>query len=122
MASDRGPLHGLRVLELGSFIAGPFAGQLLGDYGGFPGNCLAGGFCGLVAPLWAVNDSVAKEIAIEFYRKALKADSGVSVAEIIRDIRSNYNRKNPISSYLAYVYYGNPSLRLNRAPRATSAA
>ncbi len=28
-----GPLSGLRVLELGSFIAGPFAGQLLGDYG-----------------------------------------------------------------------------------------
>lgn len=28
-----GPLDGVRVLELGSFIAGPFAGQLLGDYG-----------------------------------------------------------------------------------------
>ena len=28
-----GPLHGVTVLELGSFIAGPFAGQLLGDYG-----------------------------------------------------------------------------------------
>ncbi|GHF41533.1 formyl-CoA transferase/succinyl-CoA--D-citramalate CoA-transferase [Amycolatopsis bartoniae] len=28
-----GPLHGTRVLELGSFIAGPFAGQLLADYG-----------------------------------------------------------------------------------------
>ncbi|MGO9342213.1 MAG: CaiB/BaiF CoA transferase family protein [Acidimicrobiales bacterium] len=28
-----GPLVGLRVLELGSFIAGPYAGQLLGDYG-----------------------------------------------------------------------------------------
>jgi formyl-CoA transferase/succinyl-CoA--D-citramalate CoA-transferase len=28
-----GPLAGLRVLELGSFIAGPFAGQLLGDLG-----------------------------------------------------------------------------------------
>lgn len=27
------PLGGLRVLELGSFIAGPFAGQLLGDLG-----------------------------------------------------------------------------------------
>ena len=27
------PLSGLRVLELGSFIAGPFAGQLLGDLG-----------------------------------------------------------------------------------------
>jgi formyl-CoA transferase len=29
----RPPLAGLRVLELGSFIAGPFAGQLLGDLG-----------------------------------------------------------------------------------------
>lgn len=28
-----GPLDGVRVLELGSFIAGPFAGQLLADYG-----------------------------------------------------------------------------------------
>src|ERR1044072_4343994 len=27
------PLAGLRVLELGAFIAGPFAGQLLGDLG-----------------------------------------------------------------------------------------
>jgi len=32
-AESTGPLEGLRVLELGSFIAGPFAGQLLGDYG-----------------------------------------------------------------------------------------
>ncbi|HYA68736.1 MAG TPA: CoA transferase, partial [Acidimicrobiales bacterium] len=34
ITSERaGPLIGLRVLELGNFIAGPFAGQLLGDYG-----------------------------------------------------------------------------------------
>ena len=33
MQTSHGPLAGLRVLELGSFIAGPFAGQLLGDYG-----------------------------------------------------------------------------------------
>jgi formyl-CoA transferase/succinyl-CoA--D-citramalate CoA-transferase len=31
--ASSGPLDGVRVLELGSFIAGPFAGQLLGDYG-----------------------------------------------------------------------------------------
>lgn len=31
--SDGGPLTGTTVLELGSLIAGPFAGQLLGDYG-----------------------------------------------------------------------------------------
>lgn len=28
-----GPLHGLLVVELGGFVAGPFAGQLLGDHG-----------------------------------------------------------------------------------------
>ncbi|MEO6468181.1 MAG: CaiB/BaiF CoA-transferase family protein [Acidimicrobiia bacterium] len=33
MPDDSPPLAGLRVLELGSFIAGPFAGQLLGDLG-----------------------------------------------------------------------------------------
>ncbi|MFN3258502.1 MAG: CaiB/BaiF CoA transferase family protein [Ilumatobacter sp.] len=32
-ASRTGPLVGVKVLELGNFIAGPFAGQLLGDYG-----------------------------------------------------------------------------------------
>ena len=29
----RGPLRGLRVLELGSFIAGPHAGTTLGSFG-----------------------------------------------------------------------------------------
>lgn len=33
MANRAGPLEGIRVLELGNFIAGPFAGQLFGDYG-----------------------------------------------------------------------------------------
>jgi len=33
VAALSSPLAGLRVLELGAFIAGPFAGQLLGDLG-----------------------------------------------------------------------------------------
>lgn len=30
---SKGPLEGITVVEFGGFIAGPFAGQLLGDYG-----------------------------------------------------------------------------------------
>ena len=30
---SQGPLAGLRVIEMGSLIAGPFCGQVLGDFG-----------------------------------------------------------------------------------------
>ena len=32
-APNRGPLSDLVVIEMGSLIAGPFAGQILGDFG-----------------------------------------------------------------------------------------
>ncbi|MHB1224560.1 MAG: CHAT domain-containing protein, partial [Gemmatimonadaceae bacterium] len=91
------------------------AGEMLGDYGGFPGNCLAGGFSGLVAPLWAVNDTVARTFALSFYDEALAEGDSRSVAEVLRDLRANYRSEQPVSSYLAYVYYGNPFLTLSRA-------
>ena len=94
-------------------------GEFLGGAGGFPGLCLQGGFCGLIGPLWAVNDKIAKTVAIEFYRRAL-AEPDCSVAEILRDLRSNHKKSDPAASYLAYAYYGNPYLRLSRG--ATPAA
>jgi crotonobetainyl-CoA:carnitine CoA-transferase CaiB-like acyl-CoA transferase len=33
MNTDQGALHGIRVIELGQLIAGPFCGQLMGDMG-----------------------------------------------------------------------------------------
>src|SRR6185437_11777786 len=32
-ADTEGPLAGLRVIEMGTLIAGPFCGQILGDFG-----------------------------------------------------------------------------------------
>ena len=32
-AANEGPLKGLRVIEMGTLIAGPFCGQILGDFG-----------------------------------------------------------------------------------------
>lgn len=86
-------------------------GEMLGDYGGFPGNCLAGNFTGFIAPLWAVNDVIAKWVALEFYRQAMATPTR-PVAEIMRDVRQAYAQHPNASSYLAYVYYGNPFLTL----------
>lgn len=109
LGSDYSPFIFLNACMVGT------AGEMLGDYGGFPGNCLAGGFSGLVAPLWAVNDTVARTFALRFYDEALAADDNRSVAEVLRDLRANYHSEQPVSSYLAYVYYGNPFLTLSRA-------
>lgn len=84
-------------------------GEMLGDYGGFAGLCLAGNFSGFLAPIWAVNDVIAKWIALEFYRQAM-ASPPRPIAEILRDIRQQYADHPEASSYLAYVYYGNPYL------------
>lgn len=32
-SNERLPLEGIRVIELGTLIAGPFTGRLLGDFG-----------------------------------------------------------------------------------------
>lgn len=97
-------------------------GELLGQFGGFPGACLHGGFTGLIGPLWAVNDDVAKSFALAFYKQALTSGTGRPVAEVLRDLRANYTRSQPIPSYLAYVYYGNPFLTLTTAPRFSEAS
>jgi hypothetical protein len=90
-------------------------GQYLGDAGGFPGNSLAGGFAGLVAPLWAVNDTVAHSVAIDFYRQLFAAGNTSTVSQLMREVRAQYKSAAPVPSYLAYVFYGNPNLKLARA-------
>lgn len=109
LGRDHGPFIFLNACMVGT------GGEILGDYGGFPGNCLAGGFSGLLAPLWAVYDDAAKYFAVEFYKRALGESGGQSVAEIIRDLRANYGGEAPNSTYLAYAYYGSPTLKLTRS-------
>ena len=66
---------------------------------------------------------MARSLAIEFYREALSSDRiGGSVADILRQLRAKYDRQQPVPSYLAYVYYGNPYLRLGQAVPAADTA
>jgi CHAT domain-containing protein len=95
-------------------------GQLLGDMGGFPGNCLKGGFGGVLGALWEVDDTTAAEIAVDFWKRAMPSPgkTGEPIGAILRDLRARYvpgGATPPQSTYLAYVYYGHPNLTLQRS-------
>jgi hypothetical protein len=96
-------------------------GELLGDAGGFPGNCLRGGFGGMAGALWEVDDVQAREVALEFWRRALPDQhgscDGEPVAAIWRDLRTRFAPQGtmlPQATYLSYVFYGHPRLALQR--------
>jgi len=90
------------------------AGSVLSDYGGMAGAFVAEGCSGYVAPLWNVNDLVARHFAEEFYAAVLT--SGSSVAESLRQLRSRYATEwdQQTATPLAYVFYGHPELILER--------
>jgi CHAT domain-containing protein len=94
-------------------------GELLGDMGGFPGNCLKGGFGGMLGALWEVDDEVAADVALEFWHRALPPKGSAArpepVGAILRDLRAKYVAATPQTTYLAYVYYGHPRLTLGAA-------
>ncbi len=110
---ERQPLLFLNACMLG------IGGELLGDMAGFPGNSLRGGFGGVLGALWEVDDAVAHDIALEFWRRALPPPParGEPIGAILRDLRALYvpgATPAPVATYLAYVYYGHPRLTLQR--------
>ncbi|HKX68969.1 MAG TPA: TCAD7 domain-containing protein [Intrasporangium sp.] len=91
------------------------AGSVLSDYGGLAGAFVSEGCSGYVAPLWNVNDLVARQFAEEFYQAALT--NGTSVAESLRQLRSRYatDWDQQTATPLAYVFYGHPELTFERS-------
>lgn len=89
--------------------------ELLDDAGGLATAFLRTGASGFVAPLWNIDDQIAKDTALGFYRAAL--DDRVPVAEVLRRRRALFDpaAPTPQPTHLAYVYYGHPNLVLARA-------
>ena len=87
--------------------------QLLGDYSGMAEAFLYAGASGVIAPLWSIDDHLARQIAARFYERALKGDAA---ADILRSERAAFvDSPDTISStYVAYQYFGHPALRLER--------
>jgi hypothetical protein len=90
------------------------AKEVLGEYAGVGPAFLTAGAAAVVAPLWSVRDTVAREVALRFYAEAL---AGTPVAEILRRERARFlpSPDTLTSTYLAYQYFGHPLMRLHRA-------
>jgi hypothetical protein len=88
------------------------AASCLGQAAGFPGDLIRGGTLGFLAPLWDVDDEVARAFAERFYAATL--DEHQTVGEVLAAERANYAAEGSTTP-MAYIYYGHPNLRLTRA-------
>jgi CHAT domain-containing protein len=77
--------------------------------GGFAASFIGLGAGAVIAPLWSVKDSIACQIAVEFYKR-VKDEPETPFAEIFRKIReSAYDVANGEDTYAAYCFYGDPA-------------
>lgn len=93
------------------------ASDLLDSFSGFAGEAIKGGFRGFLAPLWSVEDQLARDIALGFYDQVFgdEARAPRPVAEVLREMRARFADTEPNSlTRLAYVFYGHPGLTLRR--------
>ena len=84
----------------------------LGVYGGMAAAFLSRGAVGVVAPLWSVKDTVAKEVALDFYAKVF---GGEAIGDVVRQKRASFGHEGVSPTVLAYQYFGHPALHLHRA-------
>jgi CHAT domain-containing protein len=85
--------------------------KILGDYAGMAAAFLNAGASGVVAPLWSVKDTIAREIAEAFYAPAA---GETTPAAALRAARKGFRDTTEAQSatYLAYQFFGHPALKL----------
>ena len=104
------PLHGRPFVFLNACQVAQ-GDQLLGDQAGLAAAFLSAGASAVIAPLWSIDDQLARQIAARFYERALRGDPP---AEIMRSERAAFldDPATVSSTYMAYQYFGHPGLRL----------
>jgi CHAT domain len=102
---DQHPFVFLNACQVG------MAGETLGQYGGIAQSFVEAGASAVIAPLWVVNDEVARDVSLRFYSSAF---SGTAPAEFLRAERA----RDGSGTHLAYVLYGHPRLQLTRSKEA----
>jgi hypothetical protein len=102
------PPSGIRLVFLNACQLGQ-AQSLLGEPNGMVTSFVDIGADAVIAPLWKVDDAVAREVAASLY-ETLR--SGGSPAEYFRRQRqeSHGREGQPFGTRLAYLYFGHPRL------------
>lgn len=98
--SSKQPFVFLNACEVGRQQAA------LSGAGGFPAVLIDLGARAVVAPAWSVKDTIAHEIAAEFY-KQVEEQPGKPFAAILQEIRKCAYQKGE-DTYAAYCFYGDP--------------
>jgi CHAT domain-containing protein len=92
------------------------AGTLeLGAYAGVAAAFVEAGASAVVAPLWSVDDGIAKKIALDFYEQAAK---GEALSEVLRDARGSFvdDFDTKSATYMAYQLFGHPAFAIRGLP------
>jgi hypothetical protein len=113
-ALARRPQGILHYAGHGSVLEAHSAGSFVD---GWAPALLEGGAPGYVGGLWALDDRAAADFASVFYETldaSLDRYGEASVAEVLRTTRQRYHR-NGEATFLAYVLYGHPELKVVRA-------
>jgi CHAT domain len=103
MFEQRHPLVFINACEIGRTT------PALVGVGGFAKAFIDIGAGAVIAPLWAVKDRFAHEVAKTFYER-LKSEKDTPFAEIIRDLRRKaYEAGRAEDTFAAYCFYGDPA-------------
>ncbi len=84
------------------------ASSILGQVGGWADAFLGRKFGGFVAPLWAVEDMDAKQVASDLVRGIVVDKRQIS--EVMRDIRATHGNVSP--AFYSYLYYGDVTAQI----------
>jgi hypothetical protein len=87
--------------------------EILGDYGGLVSGFLYAGASAVIAPIWKIDDRIARDIALRFYGEVL---DGERPAEHLRRERALFTGADGQSgTYLAYQFFGHPDFAMKSA-------
>jgi hypothetical protein len=98
------PLVFLNACEVGT------GQQKLGAYAGTAEAFVSAGATAVIAPLWAIRDAQAREVALEFYERIFE---GQPAAEALAEVRGEFGDGPAVATQLAYQFFGHPRLRFN---------